>query len=112
MYTASKKQTEKQTSHPTGISHTLKESFEKNSGYSLDDVRVHYHSQKPAQLQALAYTQGNHIYIAPGQEKHLPHELGHVIQQKQGIVRPTTTLNGMAVNEEEALERDADKWSN
>ncbi len=37
----------------------------------------------------LAYMQGNHIYVAPSQEKHLRHELGHVVQQRQGVVRPT-----------------------
>jgi hypothetical protein len=47
----------------------------------LDGVRVEYNSDKPAQLGAKAYTQGSRVYIAPGQEKHLGHELGHVIQQ-------------------------------
>lgn len=50
----------------------------------MDDVQVHYNSQNPRKVGALAYTQEDHVYIASGQEKHLPHELGHVIQQKRG----------------------------
>jgi len=51
---------------------------------------VHYNSDKPAQLQAHAYAQGTDIHLASGQEKHLPHEAWHVVQQKQGRVKPTT----------------------
>lgn len=83
----------------------MKLDFEERSGASLDGVRVQYNSEKPARLQALAYTQGSRIYIAPGQERHLRHELVHVIQQKQGRVRATARVNGMAVNDEERLER-------
>jgi hypothetical protein len=74
----------------------------------MDDVRVHYNSPKPAQLQALAYTQGTDIHVAPGQEKHLPHEAWHVVQQKQGRVQPTMQLQGVNVNDNEGLEREAD----
>lgn len=93
----------------TGIPNEIKDSAEKMSGYSLDDVRVNYNSDKPAQLQALAYTQGNQVHIGPGQEKHLKHEIGHVIQQKQGRVRPTAFINNAPVNEDESLEKEADK---
>lgn len=94
----------------TGIPDSIKSRFENSSGFSFDDVRVHYNSQKPAQLKALAYTQGTNVYIGPGQEKHLGHELGHVVQQMQGIVRPTTSVNGLPVNDERGLEDAADKW--
>lgn len=97
-------------SSATGIPKQLQRRFEEKSGYSFDDVRVHYNSSKPAQLQALAYTQGNQIYVGPGQEKHLSHELAHVVQQKQGIVSPTTTVNGQQVNDNPALERAADSY--
>jgi len=92
----------------TGIPDRMKQSFEERSGFSFDDVRVHYNSEKPARLQALAYARGNHVYIGPGQEKHLPHELGHVVQQKQGRVRASTSINGLPVNDDERLEREAD----
>ena len=94
----------------TGIPDAVKNHFENASGLSFDDVRVHYHSSKPAQLRALAYTQGNDVYIGPGQERHLKHELGHVVQQKQGRVAATTSIDGQAVNDNEGLEKEADGW--
>lgn len=97
----------------TGIPDAIKETFERGSGFSFDDVRVHYNSDKPVQMQALAYTQGNQVYLSPGQERHLKHELGHVVQQKQGIVSPTGQINGQPLNDDAGLEQEADRmWSN
>ncbi len=90
------------------IPYYLKYNIEKISGISMSDVKIYYHSDKPAQLNALAYTQGTNIYIASGQEKCLFHELIHVIQQKQGIVKPTVIINGIAVNNDPVLEKEAD----
>jgi len=98
----------KKQANRTGIPNTVKERFENKSGFSFDDVRIHYNSDKPAQLQALAYTQGNQVYIAPGQERCLGHELGHVVQQKRGGVRPTVRYNGVGINDDEGLEREAE----
>jgi hypothetical protein len=98
----------KSTKNETGLPNNLKSGIENLSGYSMDDVRVHYHSLKPAQLQALAYTQGTDIHVAPGQEKHLPHEAWHVVQQKQGRVQPTMQLQGVNVNDNAGLEHEAD----
>lgn len=92
----------------TGLPDNVKTGIENLSGYSMDDVRVHYNSAKPAQLQALAYTQGTDIHVAPGQEKHLPHEAWHVVQQKQGRVQPTTQMQGVNVNDNKGLENEAD----
>lgn len=92
----------------TGLPNRLKAGIENLSGYSMDDVRVHYNSPKPANLQALAYTQGTDIHVAPGQEEHLPHEAWHVVQQKQGRVKPTMQMKGVGVNDNEGLEREAD----
>lgn len=92
----------------TGMPDNLKNGIESLSGYSMDDVRVHYNSSKPAQLQALAYAQGTDIHIAPGQEQYLPHEAWHVVQQKQGRVQPTTQLKGVNINDNEELEKEAD----
>jgi hypothetical protein len=76
---------------------------------SLDNVKVHYNSARPAHLNALAYTQGSNIHVAPGQDQHLAHEAWHVVQQAQGRVRPTMQMkDGVAVNDNEALEREAD----
>jgi hypothetical protein len=93
----------------TGLPGMLKEGIEAMSGLSLDGVRVHYGSNRPAQLGAHAYAQGTDIHVAPGQERHLPHEAWHVVQQAQGRVRSTMQLeNGVAINDDRALEEEAD----
>ena len=81
---------------------------EELSGLAMDDVKIHYNSDKPATVQALAYTQGTDIHVAPGQEQHLPHEAWHVAQQMAGRVEPTTEVGGMPVNDNVALEHEAD----
>lgn len=93
----------------TGLPDNLKSGVENLSGYSMDDVKVHLNSDKPSQLQAHAYAQGTDIHVAPGQEKHLPHEAWHVVQQKQGRVQPTMQMKeGVAVNDDKSLESEAD----
>jgi len=93
----------------TGLPDNLKSGMENLSGYSMDDVKVHRNSDKPAQLQAHAYAQGTDIHLGPGQEKHLPHELGHVVQQKQGRVKPTKQMKGKVnINDDAGLEKEAD----
>jgi hypothetical protein len=92
-----------------GLPSELKSSIEMLSGFAMDDVTVHANSTKPAQLQAHAFTQDTQIHLAPGQEKHLAHEAWHVVQQKQGRVRPNAqTWNGTAINDDVGLEREAD----
>lgn len=94
----------------TGIPAQLKERLEQSTGISLDDVRVHYNSALPARLDAWAYTKGNEVEIGPGQEHHLPHELGHVVQQKLGAVRANAMhSSGVALNTDPELEHQADE---
>lgn len=97
----------------------LRQGIESLSGMSMEHVSVHYNSSKPAQLQAAAYAQGSDIHLAPGQEHHLPHEAWHVVQQMQGRVAPTMQAKGAPINDDESLEREADRmgaqaseWSN
>jgi Domain of unknown function (DUF4157) len=92
----------------TGLPDRLKAGVEHLSGLALDDVRVHYNSPLPARFQALAYTQAPDIHIAPGEERHLPHEAWHAVQQKQGRVKPTLQVKGAAINDDAELEREAD----
>ena len=92
----------------TGLPDELKSGIESLSGHSLDDVKVHYNSAKPAQLNAHAYAQGTNIHLASGQEQHLPHEAWHVVQQKQGRVQPTMQMNGAQINDNPGLEKEAD----
>lgn len=102
----------KTQSNSTGLPDQLKTNIESVSGYCLDDVKVHYNSSKPAFFHALAYTQGTEIHVAPGEERHLPHEAWHVVQQKQGRVLPVAELKGQPFNDSSALEQEADTMGN
>lgn len=98
-----------QKKNNTGLPNNLKAGIENLSGYSMDDVKVHYNSSKPAQLQAHAYAQGSEVYLGPGQDKHLPHEAWHVVQQKQGRVKPTLQMKDKVnINDDAGLEKEAD----
>ena len=92
----------------TGLPDNLKSGIESLSGISLNNVKVHYNSTQPAQLNALAYAQGTDIHIAPGQEPHLPHEAWHVVQQAQVRVKPKLQAKGTLINDDPALEHEAD----
>jgi Domain of unknown function (DUF4157) len=95
----------------TGMPDGLKSGIEAQSGLSLDDVKVHYNSSKPARLHALAYAKGTNIYLGPGQVGHLPHEAWHVVQQKQGRVRGARrSHSGFKVADDPMLEREADRY--
>ncbi|MGZ5051461.1 MAG: eCIS core domain-containing protein [Methylobacter sp.] len=104
-------QREEQPAKPnnTGLPGNLKSGIEALSGLSMDKVKVHYNSTKPAQLNALAYAQGTDIHVGPGQEQHLPHEAWHVVQQAQGRVKPTMQMKeSLPVNNDKSLEHEAD----
>ena len=101
-----------QSQAPRPLPPCLQRGMEALTGVSLQRVRVHYHSGKPAKVQAHAYAQGQNIYLAPGQEVHLPHELGHIVQQAQGRVQATTSVNGVAVNDDPKLEQEATELGN
>ena len=105
-------QKEQKPANNTGLPDTLKSGIENLSGLSLDDVKVHYNSAKPAQLQAHAFAQGNDIHMAPGQEEHLPHEAWHTVQQREGRVKPTMDVGGMKINDDAGLEKEADVMGN
>ncbi len=92
----------------TGLPDRLRSGLESLSGLELDDVRVHRDSARPAALGAAACTEGADIHLGPGQEEHLPHEAWHVVQQKQGRVRPTARLGDTDVADTGSLEAEAD----
>ncbi|RKP47017.1 eCIS core domain-containing protein [Trinickia fusca] len=93
----------------TGLPDDLKSGIENLSGLPMDKVKVHYNSARPAQMRALAYAQGADIHLAPGQEKHLPHEAWHLVQQAKRRVRPTLQMGaGTPVNDDKGLEHEAD----
>ena len=97
-----------QRKNNTGIPDHIKAGVENLSGMNLDHVKVEYNSPKPAQLNAHAYAQGSNIHMAPGQSQHIAHETWHVVQQARGRVAPTTQFAGQAINDNKALESEAD----
>lgn len=100
----------------SGIPHEVQANMESVMNADFSDVQVHPNSSKAPEVGALAYTQGNDIHFAPGQfrpdtsagKQLLGHELAHVVQQRQGKVHPTTEVSGMPVNDDPALENEAD----
>lgn len=94
----------------SSLPNNIKNETESMTGIALDDVKVHYNSEKPYTIGALAYTQGNEIYIAPNQERYLKHELWHVIQQKQGRVKPTNYEYSVPINDDLSLEKEAQEY--
>jgi hypothetical protein len=96
-------------SEKTALPRHLRNGIESLSGISLDGVRVRYGSAQAARMGASAYTKGDEIHVAPGQERHLAHEAWHVVQQAQGRVQPTKRLTrGPALNDDAGLEAEAD----
>ena len=93
----------------SGLPAPLKAGIERLSGIAMDGVRVHRNSAEPARVGALAFARGSEIHLGPGQERHLPHEAWHVVQQAQGRVKATLQMtDGIPVNDDAGLEREAD----
>lgn len=109
---ASKLESNHDKINKTNLPNTLKSGLESLSNFSMDNVKVHYNSDKPYKIGALAYTQGTDIHLAPGQEKYLPHEAWHVVQQAQGLVQPTFQMKDTKINTDNDLENKADKMGN
>lgn len=76
----------------------------------LAKVRLHYNSDKPNKIGALAYTYGIDIFIKTDfvDDQILLHEAVHTIQQMQGLVSPNILINGIPVNWSPILEWEAD----
>lgn len=107
---------QRRAENQTGIPDDVKQRMEDSFNTDFSSVRVHPDSSSAPEVGALAYTQGTDIHFAPGQFKPdtsagqqlLGHELAHVVQQAEGRVQPTTEIGGMPVNDNEALEHEAD----
>lgn len=105
------KKAQNPTSIPFQLNETaqLKQNFQSTYGYDLSDTKVIHNSSQPAQFKAHAFAQGNEVHLGPGQDHQLPHELAHVVQQKQGKVKPTGSDAGMLINDDISLENEADQ---
>lgn len=104
---AAKIQGNEQKPNTTGVPDKLKKKIEQESGFDLSKVRVHYNSDEPMKVGALAYTKGLDIYIGKGNEKYLEHELRHVVQQMKGEAKATETINGEKVDSSDKMEKEA-----
>jgi hypothetical protein len=78
------------------------------SGHDLSGVRVHRDSALPARMGARAFAYGEDIHLSPGAEDALAHEAWHVVQQREGRVRPTGRLGDVTLNDDPWLEREAE----
>ena len=93
----------------------LRSQMESAFNANFANVKIH-EGNHVGDVGAIAYTQGNDIHFAPGQfnpdmrsgQALIGHELAHVLQQRQGRVKPTTQINGLPVNDQSALEQEAD----
>ena len=100
----------------TGMPDGVKQKMESSLGADFSSVRVETESASATNVGALAYTQGESVHFAPGQFKPdtssgqqlIGHELTHVVQQREGRVKANTEVNGMAVNDNPSLEREAE----
>ena len=92
----------------TGLPDKLKVGIETLSGLSNDDLRVDRNSDKPDQRQAHADARGADIRLGQGQETPPPCETWHDLQQAQERVRPTAPAGDVVVNQDEALECEAE----
>lgn len=102
----------KSNSMPEVVQEKMESAFKAD----FSNVKIH-EGNKAESVGALAYTQGDEIHFAQGKYKPdtqsgqelLGHELAHVVQQRQGRVQPTGDVNGVPLNDEPALEKEADR---
>jgi hypothetical protein len=98
-----------------GLPGPVRADMEASFGADFSAVRVH-EDGAAEQMGAEAYTRGHDIHFASGRyqpdtpagRELLGHELGHVVQQAQGRVAATTQARGAAINDDHALEAEAD----
>lgn len=79
------------------------------SGLSLADARLFRNSAVPQKWGAAALSFRNHVFVAPGQERHTAHEAWHLVQQKQGRVPADFHMGPVGVNTDRRLELEADQ---
>jgi hypothetical protein len=100
---------QKQAVRQNGLPALLEAGIEQLSGLQMDNVEVRYGSSRSAQIQALAFAQGNQIHLGPQQGRHLPHEAWHVVQQKSIVPGTKQMKGGLAVNDDPGLEAEANQ---
>ncbi|MGG1157711.1 DUF4157 domain-containing protein [Brevibacillus formosus] len=92
--------------------------MEKAFHTDFSDVQIHPESSVASQIGAIAFAQGNDIHFAPGTyqpetqsgRQLLGHELTHVVQQRQGRVKTNVPDASLPINDDPALEAEADRY--
>ena len=105
--------TSENTKQPENFMKQMENSFQTD----FSDVNIHKNSRTAENLGALAFTQGNNVHFAPGQFKPdtnqgkelIGHEFAHVVQQRQGKVQPNKQIGKFKINDNSALEKQADE---
>lgn len=82
-----------------GLPAGLEAGVESLAGMAMDGVRVQHDSGRPAELGALE----------PSQEPPPPHEAWHVVRQGPGRTVPTRQAESAPIDDDPALEREADR---
>ncbi len=107
---------ESKASDNSSLDETVQAKMENAFQEDFSDVQLTKDSDQATKMGAQAFAQGNKIHFAPGNYKPhttegqelIGHELAHVVQQKQGRVKATTQAKGAPVNDDPALENEAD----
>ena len=94
----------------------LRSKMERSFKTSLGGVRLR-EDPSAMDLDALAYTRGADITVAPGHyqphsgsgQRLIAHEMVHVLQQRADRVPSPPPEDGLPVNEDRSLEREADR---
>ena len=94
------------TSTPSYDSQSNKQLEYLKEAYKL---HIHTNSPEPQKFGAKAFVKNGEIYIAPGEENTLKHELAHIYQQKTKNIPATDEINGQKVNTDPKLEKEADE---
>jgi hypothetical protein len=87
----------------------LRHLAEARNNLDLSDVRVHV-GHEATHLGAAAFTTRSDIYLAPGNERLVGHELTHLIQQREqgGLVVPALAGSLVELNEQNSVPAGSD----
>lgn len=86
----------------------LRQRMEALTGVSLAGIEVREDSVEADILSTPAFTNGNTIYLAHGQERELPHELSHMAQLRTGNVPNISRERGVNISYDSLTESHAD----
>ncbi len=106
-----------ETTPNDGLPRDLQSNMENSFGTDFSNVKIHKNSNRATELNALAFTQGENVHFAPGEfnpnskkgRELIGHEFTHVVQQRSGVVNPTSVQEkGINLNNDKGLEVAAD----